>query len=167
MDLALLDTLEQQHREAEGLLKKMENAEVAAEQQPLVDALLTAMAEHMKIEERDVYPELRHIDGEMAQEAQIEHDLARKGLRQLADMVGKPGFGAAVAMVQAGIEHHVEEEEQQVFPKMRKELGGAGKTRAGSLSSLETRDELYEKAKEQGIEGRSQMTKDELAKAVR
>ena len=66
MDLALLDTLEKQHRAAEGLLKKMHKAETASQQRPLVDALLEAMAEHMTIEEHDVYPELRHIDGEMA-----------------------------------------------------------------------------------------------------
>jgi hypothetical protein len=29
-----------------------------------------------------------------------------------------------------------------------------------------TRDELYERAKELGVEGRSNMTKDELAKAI-
>ena len=167
MDLALLDTLEEQHRAAEALLKKMHKAESASQQRPLVDALLKAMAEHMTIEERDVYPELRHIDGEMATEAQIEHDLARKGLQQLADMVGKPGFGAAVAMVEAGIEHHVDEEEDEVFPKMRKALGGNGAKRATAKSTDLTRDELYAKAKKQGIEGRSQMSKDELAKAIR
>ena len=41
--------------------------------------------------------------------------------------------------------------------------GGSGSS--GDVSEM-TRDELYEKAKELEIEGRSTMSKDELAKAV-
>jgi iron-sulfur cluster repair protein YtfE (RIC family) len=124
LKLSLLTKLEAEHRKAEKLLKKLEKAETAAAQQPLVDQLLAAMAEHMRVEETQVYPVLEEVDGEMAEEAEIEHDLARQGLQTLAGMIGKPGFGAAVAMVQAGIEHHVEEEEGEVFPKLRKAVGG-------------------------------------------
>jgi len=123
MDLGLLDTLEQQHREAERILKQLGKANTAAEQQPLVDKFRVRMAEHMRIEEADVYPELQRIDLEMDVQAEIEHDLARRGLQQLDDMVGKPGFATAVAMVEAGIAHHVDEEEKEVFPMLRKKLG--------------------------------------------
>jgi cation transport regulator ChaB len=44
---------------------------------------------------------------------------------------------------------------------------GGGSGSGGSSSDGPTRDELYEKAKELGIEGRSNMSKDELEKAVR
>jgi hemerythrin superfamily protein len=119
MDIALLDELEQQHRMAEALLSELENAEGEAEQRPLVDELVTALLEHMMTEETQVYPTVRELDDRMAEEAEIEHGLARKGLEQLQSLVGQPGFGAAVAMVQAGVEHHVEEEENEVFPKLR------------------------------------------------
>jgi hemerythrin superfamily protein len=119
MDISLLDELEQQHRMAEDLLSRIENAEGEAQQQPLVDELVTALLEHMQTEESQVYPALREIDDDAAEEAETEHGLARKGLEQMQSLVGRPGFGAAVAMVQAGIEHHVEEEENEVFPKLR------------------------------------------------
>ena len=119
MDIALLDELEQQHRMAEDLLTRLHNAAGEAEQGPLVDQLVTALLEHMQTEETQVYPALRDIDPQMGEEAEVEHGLARKGLEQLQGLVGRPGFGAAVAMVQAGIEHHVEEEENEVFPKLR------------------------------------------------
>jgi hemerythrin superfamily protein len=119
MDIALLDELEQQHRMAEALLSELENAAGEAEQRPLVDELVTALLEHMMTEETQVYPAVRELDDRMAEEAEIEHGLARKGLEQLQSLVGQPGFGAAVAMVQAGVEHHVEEEENEVFPKLR------------------------------------------------
>jgi hypothetical protein len=59
-----------------------------------------------------------------------------------------------------------------VFPKLRKQLGLGGTNRSksskrsGSNGSDETKEELYKKAQEAGVEGRSSMTKDELAKAV-
>ncbi len=166
----VLDELEQQHREAEDLLAKMEDAQDEREQRPLVEQLLAAMATHMEIEERDVYPELAKLDDEMDDEARTEHDLARQGLATLEQMIGKPGFGAAVAMVQAGIEHHVEEEEGEAFPKLRKALGLPASTRARGKQRRAGGDsskaELYERARQAGVEGRSSMSKDELAAAL-
>jgi hypothetical protein len=79
-------------------------------------------------------------------------------MTKLQELIGQPGFGAAVAMLQAGISHHVEEEEDEVFPKLRQALG---------FPSTDTsKRELYEQAKAAGIEGRSSMTKDELAAAL-
>jgi hemerythrin superfamily protein len=123
LQLSLLTKLESEHRKAERLLKKLSKAQDARTQRPLVDELLAAMAQHMETEETQVYPALRAIDSEMGEEAQIEHGLARQGLATMAKMVGKPGFGASVEMVQAGIKHHVEEEEQEAFPKLRKAYG--------------------------------------------
>jgi hemerythrin-like domain-containing protein len=170
MDAALLEQLESEHREVEQLFAKLENAEGEPEQLQLVTQLENALSKHMEVEETQVYPELAKLDGEMEQEAETEHDLGRDGLAKLKELIGKPGFGAAVAMLQAGIEHHVEEEETQVFPKLRKELGLGGKNRSRSKSSSgsdeATKEELYEKAKKKGIEGRSSMSKDELEKAL-
>lgn len=167
----VLDELERQHREAEDLLAQTEEAEDESQQRPLVQRLLAAMAEHMEIEEREVYPELAKLDEEMDQEARTEHDLARQGLATLEQMVGKPGFGAAVAMVQAGIEHHVEEEEHEAFPKLREAFGlpapSSSRTRGTTTSGADSsKADLYEQAKQAGIEGRSSMSKDELAAAL-
>ena len=158
MEAELLDRLEMEHRQVEELFSRLEKAETESEQRPLVDELVAALTQHMQIEESDVYPEVAKIDGEMEEEAETEHRLGREGLTKLQELIGQPGFGAAVAMLQAGISHHVEEEEGEVFPKLREELGFP----AGDTSKRE----LYEQAKEAGIEGRSSMTKDELAAAL-
>lgn len=121
----LLTQLEREHRKVEGLFKKLEKAEEPDQQRPLVDELATALGEHMEKEEAVVYPALSQVDGEMGEEAEVEHGLARDGLSKLQEMIGMPGFGAAVAMLQAGIEHHVEEEEGEAFPKLRKARGFA------------------------------------------
>ena len=163
MDVKLLDTLERQHREVEALFTKLEKATADGEQRTLVQKLHQSLAEHMRIEETEVYPELARLDAEMGEEAEVEHGLAREGLSTLEGMVGQPGFGAAVAMLQAGIGHHVEEEEKEAFPMLRKAMGAPPKSSSGEEP---TREELYHLAQEQGIEGRSHMTKAQLANAL-
>jgi hemerythrin superfamily protein len=159
LDAALLDELEAQHRQVEDLFAQLEEAEDAATQQPLVDELVSSLKKHMEIEETQVYPEVAKLDGEMEQEAEIEHQLGRDGMTKLQELIGQPGFGAAVAMLEAGISHHVEEEENEVFPKLREALGFP--------ATDTTKRDLYKRAQAAGIEGRSSMTKDELIAALR
>ena len=77
----------------------------------------------MEIEERVIYPVVQRVVGkEEAEEAGVEHGLAREGLSDLQRLVDEPGFGAAVAMLTAGIRHHVKEEEQEVFPELKRKI---------------------------------------------
>ena len=62
------------------------------------------------------------VGAEEAKEANVEHGLAREGLTDLGRLVDEPGFGAAVAMLTAGIRHHVKEEEQEVFPALKRKI---------------------------------------------
>jgi hypothetical protein len=83
-------------------------------------------------------------------------------------------------MVKGGIGHHVEEEEGEMFPSMRKKLddvllerlGGdlqAARKAAGVADprwDQATKAELLDAAREAGIDGRSSMSKEELRDAV-
>ncbi|MBI5090476.1 MAG: hemerythrin domain-containing protein, partial [Actinobacteria bacterium] len=75
---------------------------------------------HMEAEESIVYPPVAKSVGEAdAEEADVEHGLAREGLAKLQQMVEMPGFGAAVEMLKGGIGHHVEEEENELLPELK------------------------------------------------
>jgi hemerythrin-like domain-containing protein len=163
MDIELLDQLETEHREVESLLERLQKAQDAETQASLVEQLVTAQLAHMELEESEVYPQLADLDDEAVAEALTEHGLAREGVTKLQELIGEPGFGAAVEMVRAGIAHHVEEEENEAFPLLR-----ASARRDGNESVAEgaSKADLYEAAKRAGIEGRSTMTKDELAHAL-
>jgi hemerythrin-like domain-containing protein len=77
----------------------------------------------MQIEESLVYPLVAaRVGPEESEEAETEHGLAREGLEKMSELVDEPGFGAAVAMVTAGIKHHVKEEETDVFPALKSKL---------------------------------------------
>lgn len=171
----LLDQLMNEHREAEDLLSRLKDTDVGTERDDLVQQLTTALRTHMDVEERFVYPIVTETLGqEPEEEAEIEHQLARKGLDKLGQLRTQPGFGAAVDMVEAGIAHHVHEEEHEIFPELRREA----RPQIAALDLDEcrtavehdiidlTKDELYRRAQEADIPGRSSMNKEELAEAL-
>jgi hemerythrin-like domain-containing protein len=116
--------LQADHRRVEALFARIAFSSDAQRAQ-LVQQLLTALRVHMELEETQVYPLLRsEVDADLAEEAEIEHQLARDGLAQLEELTpDEPGFDAALAMVMAGIEHHVVEEENDAFPRLVSHLG--------------------------------------------
>jgi len=177
MDVTKL--LEADHRQVEDLFEKIEKAD-GAKRQPLIDELATALRSHMELEEDVVYPKMEPVTGDEAvEEGNTEHKLARKGLADMIKLApDEPGFGAALDAVKAGITHHVEEEESDVFPKLRKEgkvldaiatpfikkrLELGLPIDADVLASASTKEELVAEAKSAGIDGAASMSKADLA----
>jgi hemerythrin superfamily protein len=173
--------LETDHRQVERMLKKLADSEPGPERRATVDQLTSALQVHMQYEEAAVYPlVIKVIDEKTEREAQIEHKLARDGVAKLHELVDQPGFGAVVEMLKGGIGHHVEEEEKEIFPKLRRELDAGTKEqladalirskKSAGLPAVDpdaaSKEELLKAAADAGIEGRSKMTKEELAEAI-
>jgi iron-sulfur cluster repair protein YtfE (RIC family) len=115
--------LKEDHREVETLLKTLASSKPGARRRSTVAKVEHKLALHMRIEERLVYPLIPSVLGdEAAEEANVEHGLARNGLAELKRLQDEPGFGASVDMLTAGIKHHVKEEEHEVFPKLKANL---------------------------------------------
>src|SRR5580704_8661380 len=116
--------LKADHREVETLLKTLANSkQPGVRRRSTVEKVERKLALHMRIEERLIYPLIPSVLGEeAAEEASIEHGLARNGLAELKRLQDEPGFGASVDMLTAGIKHHVKEEEHTVFPKLKVNL---------------------------------------------
>jgi len=115
--------LKRDHRDVAQMLKTLESSKPGARRRQTVEKVTAALELHMEIEEREIYPVVQRVVGkEEAVEAEVEHGLAREGLADLRRLVDEPGFGAAVAMLSAGIRHHVKEEEQEVFPELKRKI---------------------------------------------
>jgi hypothetical protein len=116
--------LKADHREVATMLKALAGLEKpSATRRRTTDKVVAALQLHMQIEESLVYPLVaERVGRDDEQEAEIEHGLARDGLAKMSELVDQPGFGAAVAMVTAGIKHHVKEEETEVFPELKSKL---------------------------------------------
>ena len=116
--------LKADHREVEKLLDKLAESDEGSEREEMVTELVTKLSAHMEAEETIVYPPVRKEVGEEdAEEAEVEHGLAREGLEKLQQMIEMPGFGAAVDMLKGGISHHVEEEENELLPELKDSMG--------------------------------------------
>lgn len=175
--------LEADHRQVEKLFGEIEHAE-GAQRQPFIDELTTSLRAHMKLEETVVYPTMEPVTGpEDVKEGRTEHELARKGIKEMLRLAPDvPGFGAALDAVKAGISHHVEEEENDVFPKLRtdgvaaleematpfmKERMKLGMPMgAEALASASTKEELLAEAKDADVDGATSMNKAELAETL-
>jgi hemerythrin-like domain-containing protein len=175
--------LEADHREVEDLFEKIERSDGAARTR-LIDELSMAVRGHMELEEQVVYPRMEAVTGrESVEEGKSEHQLARKALEDVVRLgPDDPGFGAALDALKAGISHHVEEEEGELFPKLRKEgpkildematpfmqkrLELGLPMEPSALAAASTKDELVSEAKNAGVDGVSSMTKQQLAEAL-
>ncbi len=115
------DLLSKQHRNVEAIFKKLEAGK--ADPAPLLEALSNALAAHMAIEQEIFYPEVKAVDEDLILEAFEEHSLAELGLKRLlATSPEDPSFQARVVACKELIEHHVEEEEEELFPKVEKAI---------------------------------------------
>jgi len=118
-----IELLKGQHQEVNALFKKIEKAE-EDEKQDLFDQLADALAVHTAIEEKHFYPATRNArTEELLQEAVEEHLSAKRVIADLLEMSPEdPQFEAKVSLLKEQIEHHVEEEENELFPKVRETL---------------------------------------------
>jgi hemerythrin superfamily protein len=116
-----IDLLKQQHREVEKLFKKMEKAG-PDEKEKLFDELADSLAVHAAIEEQHFYPATKDArTEELLQEAVEEHLSVKRIIADLLEMEPDDAqFDAKITVLQEQVEHHVEEEEKELVPKVQK-----------------------------------------------
>jgi hemerythrin superfamily protein len=115
--------LKQQHREVEKLFTSFEETESDEEKVSIFEKIADALAVHATIEERHFYPAVRaRQTEEQIEEAYDEHLDIKMLLRQGVEDTEAPGFDGLVAAIKGAVEHHVDEEENEMFPEVNKLL---------------------------------------------
>ena len=117
--------LEADHRQVEKWFKEFEATNGQKTKDKLAEQICTALKVHTQIEEELFYPASREAlpsdQEEMVDEAVVEHAAAKTLIAEIEAMeVGEELFDAKVKVLQEMIEHHVEEEEKEYFPAVRK-----------------------------------------------
>ena len=119
-----IDLLKQQHREVEELFEEFEQAGEGAKKtkERLCQQIGDALAVHATIEEKIFYPESKQENTEELLRESVEEHLAVKKL--LVDIMKSdlddPQFEAKITVLKEQVEHHVEEEEKELFPLIAK-----------------------------------------------
>ncbi|MFI6743825.1 hemerythrin domain-containing protein [Nonomuraea sp. NPDC050451] len=166
------------HRVVEGLFERLKNKE--GDQQATLAELHALLIAHSRAEEDRVYPD---IDAHHSLEEHKEVEILLDTLMRAEP--GTRAFDRTLDKLIKSVNRHVQEEESRILPNMaksvsRKRLEDLGKEfkkrRAEELDALSaqgrstngpSKDELYEQAKKADIPGRSHMSKEELADALR
>jgi len=116
------------HKSVKQLFKEVEalkdSTDSDDQKAALVESICNELTIHAQIEEEIFYPAVRAAleDGdELVDEADVEHEEAKALIAQLETMApGDDHYDARVTVLAENIDHHVKEEEGEMFSKARK-----------------------------------------------
>lgn len=183
-----LTLLTADHNRVRGLFKRFKDAHEAEDQETATLVATTIFDEldvHTTIEETVFYPAVTDVKDEVHElvvEGLEEHKVAKDLIAEAKALSPEDEHWAAkVKVLIESVEHHAEEEEKELFPKVRsgldaKKLDALGEALEAKKRELGaptladkidlTKEELSSLASEQEIPGRSKMSHEELAATV-
>jgi hemerythrin superfamily protein len=118
-----LELLHADHQQVEDLFSKFEKARGGDRKERIAAQICAELKAHTQIEEEIFYPAARKAlkDGDLLDEALVEHGSAKALIEQIESAdADEPLFDAKVKVLSEYIKHHVSEEENELFPKLRK-----------------------------------------------
>jgi hemerythrin superfamily protein len=144
-----LDLLRRDHQLVQRLFEQLEKAEAEKEQRELCEQIAGQLTQHAEVEEKVFYPYLREATGrdDLFHKAALEHEIARTLLERLPkEKQGTAEMRALVLVLKEQVQHHVEQEEAELFTQV--ERTGVDLIALGEalLDSREGRSPMGEKA---------------------
>ena len=124
-DADILDTLKKDHDEVAEMLSQLVKSDRGAERKAILKQIKSALVPHLRAEEKIVYNGIYALKDKNAKqdsaEGYMEHQLAEKMLATLEQIQNAmtPEFSAGSKVLKEMIEHHVEEEETNVWKDVR------------------------------------------------
>lgn len=120
-----IELLIQDHSNVQKLFEEFEalTDRSNAKKKAIADKICHELIVHTQIEEEIFYPKVREAikDAGLMDEALVEHESAKDLITQILDMSpGEDLYDAKVTVLSEQIDHHVKEEEKDMFPKVRK-----------------------------------------------
>lgn len=123
-----IELLEQDHKKVQKIFKQVEKMD--GDEEALGALVAEAIAElkvHTQIEEEVFYPAAREVLGDdeesedLLNEANVEHESAKTLIEKLEGMdASDPYYRATFTVLGEYVNHHIQEEESEMFPKAKK-----------------------------------------------
>jgi iron-sulfur cluster repair protein YtfE (RIC family) len=174
----ILTFLEQDHDTAKHLIERFDAVE-GDERVRLVEQLTSELEVHTQLEEQLFYPAVRSEvpdSDDIVVEGIEEHHVAKQLIDEIRALEpADEAWEAKVKVLGENVEHHIEEEQDEMFPKVREGMAEDRRLRLGSdaqrvkhqlLFEAMTVIDLREQAKDAGVTGASGMTKAELVETL-
>lgn len=119
--------LKNDHKTVNGLFRRFEKARDDRSRRTVANQIIKELSVHAAIEEQVFYPAVREAvpDAEdVVLESLEEHHIVKWTLSELDGMdAGHERFVPKMTVLIESVRHHVEEEESELFPKVRAALG--------------------------------------------
>lgn len=120
----MIDILVHDHREVEELFQELENPNTAPERrQQVLSAAIAELVRHSVAEEQYLYPATREAlpDGDEIADREIDdHSEAEQAMKRLERMQpDEPEFDPVLRELISEVREHIEDEEQNLFPRLR------------------------------------------------
>lgn len=142
-DINAIDLLKEDHRKVEDLFEEFENAKRKDRKEKLALQICEELSVHAEIEEKVFYPQAEEVlgtDADLVDEAKVEHQSLKWLIEQIkSDSPEGDLYEARVKVLKEYVEHHVKEEEKELFPKVKKtelDLSEVGKELASMKKTL-------------------------------
>jgi hypothetical protein len=117
-----IELLKQDHRKVAELFDQVEATESEQEHLRLFEKIKAELEAHTHIEETAFYPALEEYEElkDLVLEAYEEHRQVKTLIREIEALAeGSEKLDAKLKVMSENVEHHVEEEETEMFPKLR------------------------------------------------
>jgi hypothetical protein len=140
------DLLERQHEEVKEIFERLEKGDGAADKKELFEELAANLVAHDAIERQIFYPACEQAMGmtDLLGEALVEHGVVEFMLYEADEAQGKKDFGFKCTVLREVLEHHIEEEESEFFPKAEEALGDERLEELGAKM-----EQVFEEAREE------------------
>jgi hemerythrin superfamily protein len=117
-----LALLRADHKAVSALFEQYEKSRAASKKKALAHEICKALTIHAQIEEEIFYPAVKAAlkDKELVPEALVEHASMKALVAQIESQEpGSEVFDARVKVLAEYVKHHVKEEQNEMFPKVR------------------------------------------------
>ena len=116
-----IEMLKADHQKVKDLFQKYERAKDAKTQQNVADQICAELELHAQLEETVFYPafeEAADEEGEkLVEEARQEHQTVKDLMAELEEIDDAEAFDRKFRELMENVQHHVEEEEAEMFPE--------------------------------------------------
>ena len=145
--------IRQDHKKVEGLFKKFEQTQGSQAKRRLAENAMAELEVHAALEEEIFYPAVKNEvdDGSsMVQEAIEEHQTVKQLISKLKGMQeGGEEFESQFSQLMENVQHHVEEEESEMLPKVEEsqlDLNSLGQQMAQRKQQMQNSGRATKKA---------------------